>query len=109
MLTLVNEGRLTLNQYVKLQSERPAQCWNLYPRKGTLDTGADGDVTIVDMNKPGVLDENKLHSKNKLSPWHGWHVTAQPVYTIIRGNIVMKDGEIAPQTTPQGEFITPTT
>lgn len=109
MLTLVNEGRLTLNQYVKLQSERPAQCWNLYPRKGSLDIGADGDVTIVDMNKPGVIDEEKLHSKNKLSPWHGWHVTAQPVYTIVRGQIIAKDNELADGAPQTGQFIKPVT
>lgn len=107
MLSLVNEGRLSLNQYVKLQSEGPARAWNLYPRKGNLGIGADGDVTIVDMNKPGVIDENKLHTKNKLSPWHGWEVTAQPVYTIVRGEIKMKDGEIAEGAKQNGEFIKP--
>lgn len=106
MLTLVNEGRLTLQQYVKMQAENPARCWNLYPRKGHLGIGADGDVTIVDMNRPMVIDENKLHSKSKLSPWHGWQCTASPVYTIIRGNIVAKDGEIV-DAPPRGEFIRP--
>jgi dihydroorotase len=106
MLTLVNEGRLSINQYVKLQAENPARCWNLFPQKGHLGIGADGDVTIVDMNKPMIIDENKLHTKNKLSPWHGWACTASPTHTIIRGNVVAKDGELATDT-PDGQFITP--
>lgn len=94
MLTQVNEGKLTLNQYVRVQSEGPARAWNLWPRKGNFNVGADGDVTIVDMNKEGVIDKNKLHSKSKVTPFHGWRVKGMPVYTIIRGNIVAKDGEI---------------
>jgi dihydroorotase len=106
MLTVVNEGRMTLNQYVKVQAEGPAKAWNVYPQKGNLAPGADGDVTIVDMNKPGVIDENKLHSKPKLSPWHGWHVTGQPVYTIVRGKVVAKDGEVVVNQA-EGQFIKP--
>ena len=107
MLTVVNEGRMSLNQYVKVQAENPARVWNVWPRKGNLDIGADGDVTIVDMNRTGAIDEEKLHSKNKLSPWHGWKVKGLPVYTIVRGKVVAKDGEIAPGAAPEGEFIRP--
>jgi len=46
------------------------------------------------MKKEGVIDKNKLHSKSKVTPYHGWRVKGMPVYTIIRGNIVAKDGEI---------------
>lgn len=94
MLTQVNEGKLTLNHYVKVQAEGPARAWNLWPRKGNLDVDTDADVTIVDMKKEGVIDKNKLHSKSKVTPYHGWRVKGMPVYTIIRGNIVAKDGEI---------------
>jgi allantoinase len=110
MLTVVNEGRMSLPQYVKLQAENPARCWNLYPQKGHLGKGADGDVTIVDMNKEGVIDENKLHSKleSRLSPWHGWHVKGMPTHTIVRGRVVAQDGEIVADA-PTGRFITPET
>jgi dihydroorotase len=107
MLTVVNQGRMTINHYVKVQSENVARAWQLWPQKGNLAPGADGDVTIVDMNKAGVIDENKLHSKNKLSPWHGWHVKGMPVYTIVRGAVVARDGEVVHQGRPPGEFVRP--
>lgn len=107
MLTVVNEGRMSLNQYVRLQAENPARCWNLYPRKGHLAPGADGDVTIVDMRREGVIDENRLHSKNRLSPWHGWKVRGLPVYTIVRGQVAARDGELV-DSGHRGEFVTPT-
>ena len=94
MLTQVNAGRMNLNQYVKVQAEGPARAWNLWPRKGNLGKGADGDVTIVDMRKEGTIDQDQLHSKSKLTPFNGFRVKGMPVYTIVRGNVVMENGEI---------------
>ncbi|HVI83831.1 MAG TPA: dihydroorotase [bacterium] len=94
MLTQVNAGRMNLNQYVKVQAEGPARAWNLWPRKGNLGKGADGDVTIVDMRKEGTIDQDQLRSKSKLTPFNGFRVKGMPVYTIVRGNVVMENGEI---------------
>jgi allantoinase len=93
MLTEINKGRMTLNHYVKVASENPAKVWQIYPRKGAIRLGSDGDVTVVDMDKEGAIDVNKLHSKNKPSPWHGWRVKGMPVYTIVRGHVQMREGE----------------
>jgi dihydroorotase/allantoinase len=93
MLTQVNAGRLTINQYVKVASENPARVWQMYPKKGSLNIGADGDLTIVDMNKEGTIDPRKLHSKNVPTPWGGWKVKGMPTCSIVRGNVQMQDGE----------------
>jgi len=105
ILTQVNEGRLSLMTYVKLASENPARVFNLYPRKGTIQINTDADFTIVDMEKEGVITSEKLHSKSKITPFDGWRVKGLPVYAIVRGNIVMKDGEIVGK--PHGELIEP--
>jgi allantoinase len=105
MLTQVNAGRIGINQYVKVQAEGPARAWKLWPRKGNLGRGADGDVTIVDMRKEGVIDRNKLHSKSKVTAFHGFRVKGMPVYTIVRGNVVMKNGEIYGG--PAGQLLRP--
>jgi len=105
MLTQVNAGRMNLNHYVKLQAEGPARAWNLWPRKGNLGRGADGDLTIVDMKKEGTIDQNRLHSKSKVTPFHGFRVTGMPVYTIVRGHVVMKGGEIYGN--PVGQLLRP--
>src|SRR6266699_1811456 len=93
MLTQVNKGRMTLNHYVKVQSENVAKVWQMYPKKGAMRLGSDGDLTIADMNKEGTIDPRKLHSKNHPTPWGGWKIKGMPVYTIVRGNVQMKDGE----------------
>jgi len=66
---------------------------------------SDGDITVVDMDKEGAIDANKLHSKNRPTPWHGWRIKGLPVFTIVRGHIQMRDGE--PIGKPIGRFIRP--
>ncbi|MBW1691156.1 MAG: allantoinase AllB [Deltaproteobacteria bacterium] len=105
MLTQVNAGRLSLSDYVKRASEYPSRLFHLYPRKGTIQVGSDADFTIVEMEKEGVISSNKLHSKSKVTPFDGWKVKGMPVYTIVRGKVVMKDGKVTDK--PQGEFIKP--
>ncbi|TMA12380.1 MAG: allantoinase [Deltaproteobacteria bacterium] len=105
ILTEVNKGRMTLNHYVKVASENPAKVWQIYPKKGAIRLGSDGDITIVDMDKEGVIDVNNLHSKNKPSPWHGWKVKGIPVYTIVRGHVQMREGQ--PVGKPIGKHLRP--
>jgi dihydroorotase len=105
MLTQVNAGRLSLNQYVRLQSEGPARAWSLYPRKGRLGRGADADLTIVDLAARDVIDAARLHSKSRATPFAGMEVTGLPVYTIVRGRVVMRRGELAEPAS--GEFVRP--
>ena len=105
ILTEVNKGRMTLQQYVKVASENPAKVWQLYPKKGAIRLGSDADVTIVDMDKEAVIDGTKLHSKNKPTPWNGWKVKGVPVCTIVRGHVQMRDGE--PVGKPIGHMLRP--
>ena len=93
ILTEVNKGRMTLNHYAKVQSENVAKVWQMYPKKGAIRIGSDGDLTILDMSKEATIDPKKLHSKNPTTPWGGWKVKGMPVYTIVRGNVQAKDGE----------------
>ncbi len=105
MLTQVNAGRLSLTRYVEVAAEGPARAWNLWPRKGNLGRGADGDLTIVDLGREGVIDRSKLHSKSKVTPFHGFRVKGLPVYTIVRGHMVMKHGELYGN--PIGQLLRP--
>jgi dihydroorotase len=93
MLTEVNKRRMTLNHYVKIASENPAKVWQMYPKKGAIALGSDGDITIVDMDKEATIDARKLHSKNVPTPWGGWKVKGVPIGTIVRGHVQMRDGE----------------
>jgi dihydroorotase len=101
----VNTGRMTINEYVRASSTGPAKVWGMYPKKGAIRIGSDGDLTIVDLNKAGVVRESELHGKNNLTPFEGHKTTANPVATVVRGQIMMRDGELVGE--PRGQMIKP--
>jgi dihydroorotase len=105
MLTQVNEGRFSLARYVQLSSENPARLFGVYPRKGAIQIGSDGDLVIVDLKKEWEIKAEALHSKTKITPYDGWKVKGMPIYTIVRGNIVMDHGEIVSK--PVGKLVKP--
>jgi dihydroorotase len=105
ILTEVNKGRMTLNQYVKVTSEGPAKVFNMYPKKGCLRIGSDADLTIVDMDREGVIKAEDLHSKNKVTPFEGFKVKGIPVATIVRGKVVMRNGKV--EGAPAGQIVRP--
>jgi dihydroorotase/allantoinase len=102
----VNAGKMTLPEFVRVTSRNPAQVWSMAPRKGSLRVGSDADFTLVDLNKEWVIDASKLHSKNTVSPFDGWRGKGMAVATIVRGQIVMQDGQLVGQAS--GRMVHPT-
>src|SRR5918992_3437599 len=101
----VNAGRMTLQEYVRATSEGPAKMWDMYPQKGAIRIGSDGDLTIVDLNKEGVIRDDDLHSKNHVTPFDGDKLRGMPVGTVVRGQILMRDGQIVGN--PAGRMVRP--
>jgi dihydropyrimidinase len=90
----VRTGRITLEQMVAVSSTNPAKLFGLYPRKGTIAVGSDGDVVIWDPNlRRTIRDEDQL-ANARFSIFSGWEVTGWPIVTIRRGEIVYRDGKI---------------
>jgi allantoinase len=100
----VNRGRMTLPQFVRASSTGAALAWGM-ARKGRLAAGFDADVTIVDLNREWTLDADKLHSRNHVTPFDGWHGRGQAVATVVRGQLMMRDGELVGQ--PRGRLVRP--
>ncbi|WP_380676527.1 dihydroorotase [Salinigranum sp. GCM10025319] len=105
MLTFVAEGRLTLPEWVRLHSTRPAQIWGLYPKKGSLQPGADADFTVVDPDREWTLDRTTLRSKSTATPFDGERFRGAVSKTVVRGEIVY-DGETVTGTNGYGELAT---
>jgi dihydroorotase len=106
MLSAVNRGLLSLNDYARLASYAPARLWGLYPRKGGFAPYGDADFTIVDMNRPGIIRNAELHSKHPVSPYEGFETSAAPVATVLRGKFIMKNGVLTGKT-GFGRFVSP--
>jgi dihydroorotase-like cyclic amidohydrolase len=97
---------MTLQQLVRATSEGPAKTWDMYPRKGTIQIGSDADLTLVDVGKPGVIEAKRMHSKNNTNPFEGHETRGAAVTTIVRGAVVMNEGELVGE--PRGQMVTPT-
>jgi dihydroorotase len=91
MLTQVQAGRLSLNDYVRMTSTAPARAFGLYPRKGALVPGADADIVVVDLDREETVDSDRLQSLGPSTPFDHTPVKGVPVHTLVRGRFVMKD------------------
>jgi dihydropyrimidinase len=100
----VAEGRMTLDQLVRLVSTQPARIFGLYPRKGSLAPRADADVVIYDPQGEGVIQAGRLHNLAGYTPYEGMRVQGRVKMTIARGQIVHEDGEFK-GTPGRGHFI----
>lgn len=84
-LKLVEEGILTLPRLIALMSVNPAAILHL--QKGTLNIGADADITVIDMNKSWQVDSSLFCSKSRNTPFAGWNLKGKAVLTIVGGAI----------------------
>jgi dihydroorotase len=96
MLDHVNKGRLSLMRFVDLTSAGPQRIFGI-ARKGRIAAGYDADFTIVDLKKQMTITNDWIASKCGWTPYDGVSVTGWPVGTMVRGNMVMWEGEL---TTP---------
>jgi len=93
MLNHVNDGKLTLQQFINFVCENPAKIFGIN-NKGYIKVGYDADFTIVDLDKEIEIKNKNIESKCKWSPFNGQIFKGTPVSTIINGEIKMKDGKI---------------
>ena len=103
MLDFNARGRISLQKIALLLSENVAKLFRLWPRKGRIGLDADGDLTIVELGKEHVIRAEKLHSKQKVTPFDGRVIKGAVKYTVVRGNVVY-DGEVGPAA---GSWISP--
>ncbi len=89
---LVNPGLLDLQQMVQLFTIGPAEVLGI--DKGTLDIGADADITILDPEMVKVVDPASFYSKGKNTPFKGKTLKGWPWMTIVKGTIIVNGGKI---------------
>ena len=80
---------------VPLETILNALCVN--PRKifglpgGELTEGQPADLTVLDLNRPHIIDSSTFRSLGRATPFEGWGVSAAVAMTICGGEIVYHD------------------
>jgi len=83
----VNKNVISLEKFVRMMSTQPAEILGL-ENKGKIHTGADADLTILNLHKEMTIDTSKFKSKSRNCPFDGWKCRGIPVMTIVGGKIV---------------------
>jgi dihydroorotase len=105
MLTEVAAGRMSICDYVRKSAANPATIWGLYPRKGTIAVGAEADIAVVDLGRRWTIDDARLQSRSRITPFHGRAVTGLPLHTLVRGRFVMRDRALVEETRGWGRSV----
>ena len=89
MLTHASRGACTVEQVVKWMSLNVAECYGMIG-KGRLEQGYDGDVTLVDMTKEIMVEDQNTWSTVGWNPFSGLKLIGWPVLTVVGGTPVFE-------------------
>lgn len=101
LLTAVSQGRLSLEQVVKLCHDNPSKIFNIPKIPNTPKTTVE-----IDMESTYEIKNENLFTKCKWSPFDGWKVKGRVRRVFLREEKVFEDGKVlaAPGS---GNIITP--
>lgn len=64
------------------------------PGIGTLQVGAPGDVTVLDLDAEYEVVPERLESRSKNTPFAGWRLKGRATATVVGGRVLMRDGAL---------------
>lgn len=89
---IVDKRGMTPQRFAEVTSTNAAKIFGMYPQKGAIQVGADADLVALQTGIDRTVTAADLHESD-YTPWEGWKVTAWPTLTLLRGEVVARDGE----------------
>ena len=90
----VGTGRLTPSEFVAITSTNTAKIFNIHPRKGAIEIGADADIVLWDPSSSRTISAKTHHQNVDFNVYEGMEVTGLAATTISQGKIVWHKGEL---------------
>jgi dihydropyrimidinase len=90
----VETGRLTPSEFVQVTSTNAARIFNLYPRKGAVEVGADADLVVWDANASRTISAKTHHQNVDFNVFEGRTVKGIADKTIANGRLVWTGGDL---------------
>jgi dihydroorotase len=97
---LIEPGHLTWPEMIRKLTVNPAQLLGI--PKGTLQPGADADVTLIAPNSRWTIDPAQFRSKSRNCPFAGWEVRGRAHTVIVGGEVRYTLGGIVQQPAAAG-------
>jgi dihydropyrimidinase len=88
----VAKGRIDLHRFVHVASTQAAKLFGLFPRKGTVQPGADADLVVFDPNHRGVLAARTQQMNVDYSAFESWPIQGRAEVVTVRGKVQVRDG-----------------
>ncbi len=90
----VSKQGMSLQRFVDVTSANAAKIMGYYPRKGAIAPGSDADIVLIDPGIRKTLSMDDFHIGD-YSIWEGTEIEGWPVTTILRGKIVVENGQFS--------------
>lgn len=90
----VLENRISLPQMCRLMAENPAKLYGLYPEKGCIQPGSDGDIVVWDPAYESRISADSQIQNVDYAPFEGMLVKGRPEKVFLRGALVVDNGSI---------------
>jgi dihydropyrimidinase len=88
----VATGRIDLHRFVEAAATRAAKLFGLFPRKGTIQPGADADLVVFDPKHKGVISARTQTMNVDYSAFEGWPIQGRADVVTVRGRVQVRDG-----------------
>ncbi|XP_031268295.1 dihydropyrimidinase-like [Pistacia vera] len=92
--TMVETGRISVTDYVRITSTECARIFNIYPRKGAILVGSDADIIILNPNSSFEITATSHHSRSDTNVYEGRRGKGKVEVTIAGGRIVWENDEL---------------
>lgn len=100
----VKTGKIDLHTFVDVASTRVAKLFDLFPRKGAIQLGADADLVVFDPDYRGKITAKTQHMNVDYSAFEGWPIEGRPSVVTVRGQVAARDGKFT-GTLGRGRFL----
>ena len=87
------KGRISLPQVVRYSAAGPCRMFGLYPEKGSLETGTDADLVIIDPRETTVIDIGYIRGASDYSCYEGMELDGRIERVFSRGTEIVRGGE----------------
>jgi len=89
----VKAGKIDLHTFVNCASTQVARTFDLFPRKGTIQIGADADLVVFDPNYRGKISAKAQYTNVDYNAFEGWKIEGRPSVVTVRGEVAARDGK----------------
>ncbi|MFL6530472.1 MAG: dihydropyrimidinase [Chthoniobacterales bacterium] len=89
----VKAGKMDLHTFVNVASTNAAKTFGLFPRKGSIQIGADADLVIYDPEHRGTISAKTQTMNVDYSAFEGWEIEGRPETVTLRGEVAVRDGK----------------